>query len=1000
MSAPATPDLGADSRIWPRLTLGTLALALGLRFLLAASGGQNYWSDEGRYHAATSAVELFSNGENKAGLLKVIGTADHLFFKVLALPLAWADARFGDSPVRAACAISLFSVATLALLGRCARLLGASRREAWLAVFFGACANCLFYYSRHLFPYDVALALCMASLAVALGPPAPWRSFLAGMLAGLGFLTYNGYWVVGGVVLVVHVARARGTGRAALRAALSGLGLAIPILGAVAAARGLGADLVASFRSFSGTVFQGDFGRGHVFVWQYLWSTEGPVLLIWLAGAAYVITRTRARGPLERPLLWVLMAASLYACLVFTADVTRTFVVYGRTARILAPFLCLSSAWAAEDLWARRRPSARVALGLLAAFAALASLNLYAPFRIVFARQFLAEAKSVIRAAPFGAFHMTNARILRPGEPVDEDFHPGKLLLVRRHPFAFRPYLFEGFNEEQRRYVGDSDIAMRLEWTPFTPPASLGGYPGPLRLRVRLSQGHAGYADPLVTTGTSPDVCTAFVRYLDEGHVSFGYDCHGSGALVSAPVALDLTKEHSIVVLFGSMLPPNPPPGAGEEVRSAWPNLRQKVLLRLDEQTVISSRAASHPSAPGDIFVGVNLTTNGTAEPTMLGTVLGIESVDLREMAQLARDDRLDSLRQDPLWLGYPGPLHLCVELPAGREGTYEPLITAGGPAAADSLCVSFKEHGALRLEFVRDGETIHETSLALESAPLQTGKDRRLDLVVSMGSLMPPDASPLYSAHPEWRPLIDHLVVQAQGKVILARRIVPSPSTPSEIRLLSNQVGIAGVETFFNGKVEIAESASPAAAIDLIPRFGTEVQQSALPLGDSSGPLLLNLQFPDRAGVAEPLLATGVTGAGDILFVRYEGSGKARFGLDHWGLGGPTSGSVDIGPKGIPHEVVVSNGALFPPASDPIYTLHPGWLRLRDWTVIGFDRRPVLMAPISAYASRADHITPGFDGIGGSTNQSRFTGEITSTAFASPDLVLGWLVAAGKVAP
>ena len=993
-------DLTPDSRLWARLTLATLALAIALRFVLAAAGGQNYWPDEGRYHNAGIAVDDFRRGEMKAGALALVGTADHLFFKVVALPMAWADARFGYSPVRTACAISLFSVATLALMWTCARRMGAPRREAWLAVFLGACANSLFYYARHLFPYDVALCFCMASLALSLGPGSLRRSFAAGILAGLGFLTYNGYWIIAGAVLVVHVLRARGPKGAVLRAGAGGLGLVLPLAAAVLTAHLLGSNLIASFRAFSGTVFQGDFGRGHAFVWQYLWSAEGMVLLFWLVGVAYACVRGWRSGMLERPLIWVAMAALLYAGLVVAADVMKVFVVYGRTARSVVPFLCMAAAWSANDLWERGRPRNRTALAILVLVALAAALNMAAPLRIVFDTEFISMATRVIRATPIGSFHVENARHLRPGEMADDDSDPGILLLYRHHPLQFRPYLFEGFTEAQRKYLTVHDIGMKLAWKPIAAAERLGGYPGPLQMRVRFAAGRAGYTDPVVTAGKGPNVSMVFMRYLDDSHVSFGYDCHGSGAIVSAPVTVDMNKEHMVLVFFGAMIPEEDPPGGSQEVRADWKKLRGSVLVRVDDRTILSARVATRPSGPGDIFVGVNLTTDGTAGPSMLGTVVSVQGTGLEEVAGQVRNDRLDDLRKDALWYGYPGPIRMSVVVPRGPEGTYEPLVTAGGPSAADSLCVSYKKNQALRLEFIRDGTAVHDKSLAVESLPFETGSDRRLDLVVSLGSLMPPEASHLYESHPEWRPLIDHVVVTVGGKVVLARRIEPSPSTPDDIRLLSNLVQLAGVDAYFNGTVGTLEAESPAAVIASIPRFGGDVDAPPPPLGDFPGPILLKLQFSSHpTDTAEPLVVTGVTGAGDIVFIRYDAPGKARFGVDHWAYGGPSSDPVDLGPDGTAHEVVVSSGGLYPPAADAIYKLHPEWLKLRDWTVVGLDGQPVLIAPVKAYAERSDQITTGYNGIGASTTETRYSGAL-ATAFASPDVVLGWLVQAGKVQP
>ncbi|HEY5079087.1 MAG TPA: hypothetical protein VII43_04545, partial [Opitutaceae bacterium] len=576
-----------ESPLWPRLTAATLALALVLRLLLIARGGQGYWPDETRYLVALSAVRNLSAGQFRAGFLELLGTADHLFFKIVALPAVLLDARFGVSPRRAAAYLSLFSVAALALVGSCSRAAGANRREAWLSVFFAACANSLFYYSRHLFPYDAALCFFLASLALGLRPASARLSFLTGILSGVGFLTYVGYWMLGGAILLLHVARARSLRSAILRALAAGAGLVLPIVSAVLAARALGGDLVLSFRRFSTTVFQGDFGRGHVFVWEYLWSAEGGTLLLWLGAIAYAAVRALRPRFAPRPWIWIGMGAVLYAGLVVSADVFRTFVVYGRTARMLVPFACLVTAWAMDDAWSRHSLRAPVVATSIALAALLAALNFEGPFRTIFTGEFMAEAKGLMEASGPGVFWFENARWLRPGEKAD-DARPGDVLLAKRHPFRFGAYLFEGYNEAQREYLATHDIEMRLKRMEVAAGPDMSGYPGPLLLRIRFIPGRVGAAEPIFTAGDGKDACILFVRYDDPGHVSFGYDSTTSGLVTCTPVPVDYGREHALLVSAGPLYPNLPwVPGSAGGPPPPLERLRHTLLLALDGMTVM-----------------------------------------------------------------------------------------------------------------------------------------------------------------------------------------------------------------------------------------------------------------------------------------------------------------------------------------------------------------------------------------------------------------------------
>jgi hypothetical protein len=62
--------------------------------------------------------------------------------------------------------------------------------------------------------------------------------------------------------------------------------------------------------------------------------------------------------------------------------------------------------------------------------------------------------------------------------------------------------------------------------------------------------------------------------------------------------------------------------------------------------------------------------------------------------------------------------------------------------------------------------------------------------------------------------------------------------------------------------------------------------------------PLTLQIALPaDRPGEIEPIVITGVFGAGDFLFVRYVDHHTVVFTYDSWGVGGPTSPPVTVEP-------------------------------------------------------------------------------------------------------
>ena len=96
----------------------------------------------------------------------------------------------------------------------------------------------------------------------------------AGDLCGVGFLVYNGYWLLGGAISVFTPGRRR---RAEIGPSVlyrrSGSGRPHCLTAGVAA--WLGHNLFAEFRTNSATISQGDFGLGYRVIAEYLWSGRG-----------------------------------------------------------------------------------------------------------------------------------------------------------------------------------------------------------------------------------------------------------------------------------------------------------------------------------------------------------------------------------------------------------------------------------------------------------------------------------------------------------------------------------------------------------------------------------------------------------------------------------------------------------------------------------------------------------------------------------------------------
>ncbi len=790
------------------LLVALLAVSFALRVWLASTGGQGYWPDEMRYSSASrEAAWQFAHGAPREAWLALIGTADHLLFKIAGVPVAFWELRHGNNGVLVASWFGFFSVLSIGMVFAIARTAGAGERESLLAAFFLAGASSLFYYSRHFFPYDLSLFFCLLATWLALGRAVWWRSALAGLCAGLGFLSYNGYWLLGGVVLVFHVLSGKSWRRMFVRAALAGAGLLAPIVAAVEAARALDRDLIASFQEFSRTITQGDFGRGWIVVWQYLWDTEGVGLVIWLTLIGAGLWSGRA-APARRLLLWVGAVAALYLGLVMGADGWRTFVVYGRTARVLVPFLCLAAAAGTEALasrWTRRWAW----VALIAATTAGAGWHMAAALRTVFPQDFLRLAVARAQAARTESpalLRVLNADRLGEGHVMSEP-RPHDVLLRCAHPLSFAPYRYEGLDEERRRRFATEDIAMQLIAVPSVSlPDIGGGYPGPLLLRLKFPAEPMapGLSEPVLTSGSAGKANFIYVQYADANHLRFGYDCWGRGGMLGVPIVIDLAREHVVVLSSGAQLPPGDQRPA-ELGPMTWSRLQNSVLVAVDGEIALAGSVATNPAEARSIFGGANFAGGSTAREGFTGEIRGIDRARWQEVLQRLPEDRLTAAEATerltlaspgPDWTGYCGPLRIRVRLPLGIVGQAEPLVVSGKTGAGDFVFVRYLSDGRVTFGFDHWGVG------GPESAPVALAESRRAIIVVSHGGLMPPREARLYAQSPELMALLDSVVIAVDGRPILVASVKPYPTALENITVGRNTIGGSTTTAQFGGEI------------------------------------------------------------------------------------------------------------------------------------------------------------------------------------------------------
>jgi hypothetical protein len=793
-------------------------MCLALRVWLASTGGQGYWPDEMRYSsAARESAWQFVHGTSRDAWLQLIGQADHLLFKIAGLPVAFLELKCGQSGPLAASWFGLFSVLAIWMVYAIARAAGASAREGLLATFFAAGANSLFYYCRHFFPYDLSLFLCLLALWIALKPQSWLRSILVGLAAGLGFLSYNGYWVLGGAVLVFHVL-SKEKGRSTLsRAVLSGLGLLAPIVTVILAAKLLNRDLIASFLAFSRTITQGNFGNGWSLIGEYLYSSEGVVLISWLllisAGLKFGSNNQRIK-------LWLGFIAGLYLTLVFCSDLMRTFVVYGRIARILVPFLCLGAAAGMESLICRWKNS----LGwtaILSLMAVASATHISIALRQVFPDDFLREAKTLAQIKRLDSpvlFRLLNVDRLWEGYVVSET-RPHSILMQRSHPLQFDPFLYEGFNKDLRSRYRKEDISMQLITVPnVTLPDIGGGYTGPLKIRLKFPEKKSGASEPLLTSGVTQKANFVYARYIDDTHIQFGYDCWGSGGPMSDVIKIDYKQEHELLLINNTQLSTNfeSPPNLDPK---AWTKLLGSINLIVDGTVVLTEQVRSHTVNPKTVMVGINVVGGSSAGDFFTGQIQSIQQLSWEEVQKRLHlglslkylNNAVASSSPGLAWNSYCGPLQLEVRFPLGQAGQAEPLVVSGVTGKGDFIYVRYLEDGRVRFGYDHWGIG------GIESEPVLLDKSRRTVVVINAGALMPPEISKLYSNSSTLKILRDRVILNVDGQVVLSKKMGSHPTSPSTIAIGQNLIGGSTTAALFSGEITAITSKPTAEVLQMI---------------------------------------------------------------------------------------------------------------------------------------------------------------------------------------
>ena len=475
-----------------------------LRVLLLMNEGQFHFPDENLYRAAAFAAEKiyqsdFTDAFN--GLLRyerhpgadIVGLVPAVLHRAIfqldsSSGQGWTDywySRHSDFRLSAMFFI-VPSVLAIGMIFVISRETGAGEIESLLGAFFLAISNTIFMYSQHFLPYDFSLLIGLFAiwLIVNRGRRDFRPAVLVGALTFFMFWTYHGHVTLAITIALVYCVflapdirtffvRAFGmvTGSLLLLAPLFLYNLLV-----------FDSNIISTLLWFSTSVKQGDFEQGIILPILYFADADSGIGVVWALGimtALWRIWHDPEKDSRHRAKTWVICVLILYVLMAVFSNGMRMFVVYGRIARALMPFIAMLSAYAFAPLIVRY--GLRVAAPIVLIVALLAIGNFLPIMHMnhyrMLQRHVYANYKDVSFESTFGPsarrFSYRGAilpdaryKLINAGYffPITELHDPpdGKVVYAVPHPYTVRAFQYEGMTAAMRDLINSSDLKMWL----------------------------------------------------------------------------------------------------------------------------------------------------------------------------------------------------------------------------------------------------------------------------------------------------------------------------------------------------------------------------------------------------------------------------------------------------------------------------------------------------------------------------------------------------------
>ena len=315
------------------------------------------------------------------------------------------------------------------------------------------------------------------------------------------------------------------------------------------------------------------------------------------------------------------------------------------------------------------------------------------------------------------------------------------------------------------------------------------------------------------------------------------------------------------------------------------------------------------------------------------------------------------------------GPFRLKVTFTPKKKAVIEPLLVTGTTDYADILYAAQYPGGLVELSIIHDRHGGPKTDL------LKVEYGRAYEIEVDMGSFYPPKYHAYFHG---WADVsIDKLKTTARvlfdGTEVLRTQMRFYDAAPFDIFFGKNP---AGIDVPFSGRITAIQRLPPR---DL----------SALGLFTETGIWRLQVVFPFHVqGLGQPILASGVTGAGNLLLLEVVDRSHLWFGFDQWGASYSQSPPLEIKNPG-PHQLEIFAGPQIVRQQWPgewqidAAALQASSSLLRVW----LDGRLVWTTPIALHTGSYEFVSIGSNPQGFSTAAANFSGTLKRTLISREEI-------------